>query len=218
MMLWKVSPHEDGSYEASYDPSLVSGLRRSKRKSCNLNLFMTPPPTVKKKKQEPRVKNEAKQVCLTSLPRLVLEKLLQFLDVPSLHNLSVTCSLFDQLIAGQYIISINIPFPTEFLSELKSVSSIEKKPLLKIECRKFENYRSKDLQMLVGVELGYCPNILEYLLGTQLSLLDLGKLREIDLIQGNLDASTQDMEKLHSFDEELLHQIKWYVNCTLLFL
>ena len=129
---------------------------------------MTPPPTVKKKKQELRVKNVAKKVCLTSLPRLVLEKLLQFLDVPSLHNLSVTCSLFDQLIAGQYIISMNIPFPTEFLSELKSVSSIEKKPLLKIECRKFENYG-----------LGYCPNILEYLLWTQLPLLDLSKLREI---------------------------------------
>jgi len=159
---------------------------------------------------ESRVKYVAEQVCLTSLPRLVLEKLLQFLDVPSLHSLSVTCSLFDQLIAGQYIISMNIPFPTEFLSELKSVSSIEKKPLLKIECRKFENYRSKDLQMLVGVELGYCPNILEYLLGTQLSILDLSKLREIDLIQGNLDASTQDMEKLHSFDEELLHQIKCF--------
>jgi len=191
----------------SLNPSLVSGLRRSKRKSCDLKLFMTPPPTAKKKKQEPRVKKVAQIVCLTSLPSLVLEKLLQYLDVKSLENLSATCRLFEHLTAGQYLLSINIPFPTEFLRELNSVTFIEKKPLLKIECRKLENYRSKDLQMLVGVELGYCPNILEYLLGTQLSLLDLSKLREIDLIQGNLDVSTQDMEKLHSFDEELLHQI-----------
>ena len=193
---------------STLNPSIVSGLRRSKRTSSAVNLFMTPPSTAKKKKQESRVKKETQIVRLTSLPRLVLMKLLQFLDVNSLENLSATCLLFDQLIAGEYLTSINIPFPTDFLRELNIVTSIDKKPLLKIECRKFDNYRSKDLQMLVGVELGYCPNILEYLLGTQLSLLDLSKLREIDLIQGNLDVNTQDMEKIHSFDEELLHQIR----------
>ena len=193
---------------STLNPSIVSGLRRSKRTSSAVNLFMTPPSTAKKKKQESRVKKETQIVRLTSLPRLVLVKLLQFLDVNSLENLSATCLLFDQLIAGEYLTSINIPFPTDFLRELNIVTTIDKKPLLKIECRKFDNYRSKDLQMLVGVELGYCPNILEYLLGTQLSLLDLSKLREIDLIQGNLDVNTQDMEKIHSFDEELLHQIR----------
>ena len=193
---------------STLNPSIVSGLRRSKRTSSAVNLFMTPPSTAKKKKQESRVKKETQIVRLTSLPRLVLMKLLQFLDVNSLENLSATCLLFDQLIAGEYLTSINIPFPTDFLRELNIVTTIDKKPLLKIECRKFDNYRSKDLQMLVGVELGYCPNILEYLLGTQLSLLDLSKLREIDLIQGNLDVNTQDMEKIHSFDEELLHQIR----------
>ena len=121
---------------STLNPSIVSGLRRSKRTSSAVNLFMTPPSTAKKKKQESRVKKETQIVRLTSLPRLVLMKLLQFLDVNSLENLSATCLLFDQLIAGEYLISINIPFPTDFLRELNIVTSRDKKPLLKIECRK----------------------------------------------------------------------------------
>jgi len=194
--------------EYSTSNILVSGPRRSKRNNSTLNWLITPPSTVKKKKLNPRLKEETQMMCLTCLPKLVLDKLLQYLDVRSLENLSVTCLYFDHLIAGQYLLSINLPFPSDFLRDVNKAAIIEKKPLLKIECHKFENYQFKEVQMLVGVELGYCINILEYLLETQLSLLDLRKLREIDLVQSNLDVNTHDMDKIHSFDMELLQQIK----------
>ena len=78
----------------------------------------------------------SRTACLTSLPNLVLSRLLQFLDVQSLESLSATCSMFDQLISGQYLTSISIPFSHEFVSEMKTAKSIDKKPLLKLEIGK----------------------------------------------------------------------------------
>ena len=54
---------------------------------------------------------------LLSLPFLVQAKLIQYLDVDSVDNLSKTCSHFDLLNNGSYLPSISIPFDDAFLLE-----------------------------------------------------------------------------------------------------
>ena len=137
--------------------------------------------------------------CLTSLPNLVLSRLLQFLDVQSLESLSATCSMFDQLIAGQYLTSISIPFSHEFVSEMKTAKFIDKKPLLKLEIGKSKGICLQT--MLRGYYAnGDLPQIVDYLMESQLSLLDLGQLREIDLVLNtSSELACQDMVNITFF-------------------
>ena len=111
------------------------GYRRSKRKKST---HQRPTSSESAVRIISKFKTESNTVSLYSLPNLVLSRLLQFLDVESLENLSATCSMFDQLIAGQYLTSISIPFSPEFVTEIKTAKSIDKKPLLKLEIGKYK--------------------------------------------------------------------------------
>jgi len=159
------------------------GERRSKRKKSS---YQGPTFSEDAARKITKFKTYSNAACLTSLPYLALSRLLQFLDVQSLENLSATCSMFDQLIAGQYLTSISIPFSSEFVSEIKAAKFIDKKPLLKLEFGR-SNCKSLLTMLRGGDGSGYVPdyiplNIVWYLMESQLSLLNLGQLREIDFV------------------------------------
>jgi len=109
---------------------------------------------------------------LTTLPYVVTRKLLLCLDVDSLENLSKTCSYFDQFISGRFITSLDFPLPLSFITEVATTSRLEKKPILKIRCKKMD-------KML------FTPRS-SYMFHSQLSLLSLDKVREIDFVPENL--------------------------------
>jgi len=109
---------------------------------------------------------------LTTLPYVVTRKLLLCLDVDSLENLSKTCSYFDQFISGRFITSLDFPLPLSFITEVAATSRLEKKPILKIRCKKMD-------KML------FTPRS-SYMFHSQLSLLSLDKVREIDFVPENL--------------------------------
>ena len=155
-----------------------NGERRSKRKKSS---HQGPISTANSVRNISKFKTGSTTTCLTNLPHLVLFKLLQFLDVQSLENLSATCSLFDEMIAGQYLTSISIPFSPEFVREMKTSKSIDKKPLLKLE---FGKSKRICLQTMLRGDntIDRISHILEYLIESQLSLVDLRQLREIDLV------------------------------------
>jgi len=142
--------------------SVISSSFPSAKKSCKLPVSSLPvPPTT-----------------LLTLPHCVMSRLLLCLDVESLENLSATCSHFDQLIAGKFLTSINLPFPISFIKEVNT-NGIEKKPLLKLESKKnrddynykiFDDYSDPSSSMM------------DYLVLSQMSFLSLHKVRELDLV------------------------------------
>ena len=105
---------------------------------------------------------------LITLPCLVLRKLLLYCDVDTLEKLSTTCSYFDQLISGRFITSLDFPLPLDFINEVASTSRLEKKPLLKIRCKK------SDKQFILYFS--------DYILDCQLAFIFLDKLRKLDLV------------------------------------
>merc|ERR1719228_2225147 len=116
-------------------------LRRSTRKRPThpsfSSVFETPPLSSKKsRKTTSTCFSTNPDATLITLPSLVLKKLLLYLDVDTLESLSNTCSFFDSLIAGRFLTSINFPFSSEFTAELAATKLVEKKPLLKLKCKK----------------------------------------------------------------------------------
>ena len=132
-----------------WDPSILDG--------------MPPPPPPKPKPT------------LVSLPFLVQDKLLQYLDVDSVDNLSKTCSHFDLLINGNYLPSISIPFDDAFLLEVQGTGAIDKKPLLKL-CAKKDS--GKDFDLIFESQ----QSTIDYIIRSQLPVLMTSCLREIDLV------------------------------------
>ena len=120
---------------------------------------------------------------LLTLPRLVHQKLLLYLDVESMESLSKTCSVFDWLINGQYLTSINIPHDPSFhfLKEIRETGSLEVKPLLKLKCDKSwqTSHIIKDCS----------KQLLSYTVASQMSMLETSKLREIDLVHDKVEIS-----------------------------
>ena len=120
---------------------------------------------------------------LLTLPRLVHQKLLLYLDVESMESLSKTCSVFDWLINGQYLTSINIPHDPSFhfLKEIRETGSLEVKPLLKLKCDKSwqTSHIIKDCS----------KHLLSYTVASQMSMLETSKLREIDLVHDKVEIS-----------------------------
>jgi len=106
---------------------------------------------------------------LTTLPYVVTRKLLLYFDVDTLENLSKTCSYFDQFISGRYLTSLDFPLPLNFITEVATSSRLEKKPILKIRCKKTDN-------------MIFTPSSSEYMFHSQLSLLSLEKVREFDFV------------------------------------
>ena len=206
-------------------------LRRSKRNRTALHqqssIFETPPSTIKKQKQKQKLSkskvtnNKSKPAVtkpsgppptLMSLPYSVQLKLLSYLDVSSLESLAATSSQFDLLIHGRYLTTINIPFDESFLQELAATDSIEKKPLLRLQCTKLRGKVGKDGGedfMSTFVESRH--GLREYIIHSQMALLQLDKVREIDLVPRSL--SQQHMknhmmwDSFQAFDKIILRQM-----------
>ena len=208
--------------------SQVQGLRRSSRKraipSSLSSVFATPPPSAKKsKKTKPAHTSSQPAPTLTTLPHVVTERLLLYLDVETLERLSATCYYFDQLIAGRFLTSIDVPFRFDFNAEVAAVSTLEKKPLLKIKCKKskeefklfadmFEEFPAYSSIHKMIVENR--RDMTDYMVQGQLCLLSLDKLREVDLVPegakeegGSRDLTPRVVKSYSNFDSELLRQL-----------
>ena len=113
------------------------------------------------------------------LPYDVLDHLLHYLDVQSLTALGRTCSQFDLMIFGRYLTSVRLPFKKNgaFMKEIRAAEVIEKKPVLRIICRRFDTY---DYHPFLKVNAG------KYQLDINMDLLNLKKVREVDLFPGEI--------------------------------
>ena len=149
-----------------------------------------------------------------------------YFDVDTLENLSATCSYFDLLISGRYLTSINFPFNVDFNAEVAATSNVEKKPLLKMRCKKSKDEfkifpdmpdEFSEPSSIHKIIVENCPDMTDYMVQSQLSLLSLENLREVDLVPdkimdegGNGAISQRVMNSYISFDSGLLRQISRY--------
>ena len=108
---------------------------------------------------------------LLTLPFDIQSMLFKYLDIKSLEALAKTCCFYDQMIHGRYITTMTLPFRGDFLKNLKDAEVIEKKPILRLECKEGESY----------IELQAKGNLKKYVVESQLSLLSLNQVREIDI-------------------------------------
>jgi len=154
---------------------------------------------------------------LTTLPDLVAQKLLNYMDVDTLESLSATCCYFDELISGRFLTSIDFPLPQDFISEVASTRRLEKKPLLKLRYKKTDKELWKIILDLVHHSIQYTTNThLKYMLQSQLCLFSLDKIRELDLVPGGLSRreagvrmlNTSNNWKYENVDYLLLHCIE----------
>ena len=151
-------------------------LRRSKRKVASSKevstVFDSPPPSSKKARI-------AAPASLVSLPYDVQNLLTRYLDVRSLEALAQTCSHFDLMINGRYLTSVNIPFNPNrgLMAEVKRSDVLEKKPLLRLKCKISYSF-------IQFMEAGFHAK--QYLLESQMGLLCLSSVREVDLVPKNI--------------------------------
>ena len=116
-----------------------SVLRRSSRKRSMPAIFSSSSKPVKKtySVSPPVVTSPPFPApTLLSLPFCAISRLLLCLDIESLEKLSSTCYYFDQLIQGRFLTSIDFPFSASFIKEISSSTYFDKKPLLKLRCKK----------------------------------------------------------------------------------
>lgn len=170
-------------------------IRRSSRKRsipCFLEFGTDTPPPSAKKSRKAFTSSPTPDRTLITLPHVVIQTLLSYLDVGSLESLNKTCSFFDQLISGKFLTSIDFPFPVDFNDEVAS-SDVEKKPLLKIRCKKSRDQfnifpdtpdRQSSLHKIITKTV---PTAMDYIVKSQLSILSLDMLREVDLVPEGLD-------------------------------
>ena len=157
-------------------------------------------------------KNSGPQPTLMSLPYEVQLKLLRYLDVSSLESLAATSSQFDLLVHGRYLTSLVIPFDQSFLREIAATNTLEKKPLLRLQCTKpggegevgsVECFMSKFSEQGHGVR--------EYVLHSQMALLQLDQIREIQLVPKDLSAeqlnNNEKLDSFQAFDKIIMRQM-----------
>jgi len=144
-----------------------------------------------------------------------------YFDVDTLENLSATCSYFDLLISGRYLTSINFPFNVDFNAEVAATSNVEKKPLLKMRCKKSKDEfkifpdmpdEFSEPSSIHKIIVENCPDMTDYMVQSQLSLLSLENLREIDLVPDKImdegrAPSQRVMDSYSNFDSGLFRQI-----------
>ena len=180
---------------------------------------LTPPTPTKKCRK--LYNSDPVKPTLLNLPYCAINTLLLFLDVDSLENLSKTCSYFDEMIAGKYLTSINFPFPADFIKEIIGTNRVDKKPLLKLICKKSReelDQSSCSLPSLDKLILNMSPDYADYLVLSQLALLSLHLLREVDLVPYSMKSELYSNKPLESvvvqkynlFDSRLLQQISRY--------
>eukprot|EP00092_Neocalanus_flemingeri_P015690 GFUD01016984.1.p1 GENE.GFUD01016984.1~~GFUD01016984.1.p1 ORF type:complete len:457 (-),score=113.51 GFUD01016984.1:76-1446(-) len=204
----------------------TSLLRRSTRKRSMppgfTSMFSSPPPSAKKSRKAPKVPPlPVIPPTLLTLPYCAISRLLLCLDVASLENLSATCYYFDQLIAGKFLLALHFPFPVGFIKEVMADNCFEKKPLLKISCKKsWEDFQTipdlpGDLSESSSTHkliIGNSPDMMDYLVFSQMSLLSLHKLRELDLVPDSVRIDGRVlghriMDSYSNFDCSLLRHI-----------
>ena len=125
-------------------------------------------------------------------------------NLQSLEALSQTCSHFDLMIKGRYLTTVDMPFDEDILKEIKETQLIEKKPVLKL--------RSKSLPGSDGLFVDSSQAVKQYLLESQLSLLCLSQVREVDLVPDNIleeinYRSSGQWDCGQQFDQALLAQL-----------
>jgi len=210
--------------------SPVQVLRRSTRKRpipLEVDaIFATPPPSTKKSRKQVNTTLASLPLTpvptLTTLPYVVTMKLLLYLDVGTLERLSTTCLYFDEMIAGRFLTSIDFPFHMDFSAEVAATQTMEKKPLLKMKCKKtkdefkiFPNMPSEfsEPSSMHKIIVDNCPDMMDYLVHIQLSLLSLDQLREVDLVPGTIGDGwsryphQRVLDSYFNFDMGLLRQI-----------
>ena len=208
--------NEETSTPSRSEERSLKVLRRSTRKCSMSSVFSNPPPA-KKLRKVTHIPSQPVPT-LTTLPYVVTTKLLLYLDVETLENLSSTCSFFDQMITGKFLTSINFPFPVDFISEVMNADCMDKKPLLKLRCKKDFPDMSDTLQnqsLLYKIIVNNCSGMTDYLVLSQMSLLSLDKLREVDLMMDSLRPedilvlaqSRNIMNVYTNFDSRLLRQM-----------
>jgi len=172
----------------------MSDLRRSLRKRFMPDYFGSSLQTSGYSSSNKRIKGSKSttdEPTLLSFPQNVIETIFLYLDVGTLEIMCKTCSYFDQMINGKYITSINFPFSEDFIKEIADTDSVEKKPLLKLICKKprdvmnvYQNQNSSYLsQASVHQIIVETPSrAMNYVVISQMSLLSLHQLRELDLV------------------------------------
>ena len=123
--------------------------------------------------------------------------LFKYLDVESLEALAKTCCLYDQMINGRYITTMTLPFQGDFLKNLKEAGVIEKKPILRLECK-------EGVSILHQVK----GNLNKYLVESQLSLLSVHQVREIDFrpreIPGHRFIGAEEIRRWNNTEMEMI--------------
>jgi len=136
------------------------------------------------------VEEEATVPRFDLLPNHIWSNIFKYLPVATLETLSTTCSTLNSLIKGNYITTLDFPFHTSFISELKSVGVLEKKPLLRLCCKKSRRpvcptamlTHYDDDQNMHWFMMETTLQLSTYLTRSQMSLLSLSHLRELDLV------------------------------------
>ena len=149
---------------------------------------------------------------LQTLPKSVQKKLMSYLDINSLQNLSETCIFYDKYINGQFQLSIKFPFDTEFLSELQSSKTIVKKHLLRLTMNHIRKFFASQHIGTGGGKVHATDEQLRYLIRSQLMLLQTDKLREIctaPVRDTGLDEWNwnRDLEAIKEFSPFTLHEL-----------
>ena len=110
------------------------------------------------------------------------------------------------MINGRYRTTVNLPFNEGILKEIKESEVFEKKPVLRLQCKSVADEDPLHLFVDSG------PGVKEYLLESQLSLLNLSKVREVDLIPVNIQEeinfrSSAMWDCGQQFDQAILSQL-----------
>ena len=146
------------------------------------------------------IKNYERTKCQTTpirnlldLPLDIVDYLLSFLDVSSLESLGLTCSLLRHLVFGRKLIpTLEFPFSQKYLNNITLSNTIEKKAVLRLRsCKTDETIVPDDEDVFV-----------EYFIASQLTLLNLSKLRELYLLptQPEFQATSQtNLSRIASF-------------------
>jgi len=195
-------------------------LRRSARKRSVPGVIS--PTNSAKKSRKSQVLSPKPPHTLLTLPYCTISRLLLHLDVDSLENLSSTCCYFDQLIAGRFLPSIDFPLPVNIIKELMNTNHIEKKPLLKLRCKKSkeaiqifpdDDYNNNVLAISIHKLIcGLDPGLTNYLVFSQMSFLSLHKVKEVDLVPDSVEQDgkfigQKVVNSYRRFDVQLLKQI-----------
>ena len=109
---------------------------------------------------------------LQSLPDKAQEKLLAFLDIKSIQELSKSCRFYDNLINDRLHVSLSLPFDEELLEQLQATRNVVKKHVLRLTLNQVTKTKLTELQ----------PSEVqaEYIMKSQLAFLRTERLREID--------------------------------------